>query len=128
MAAESGSGNSPCRFRADPLYESPTNAIHHRVHSGMSGTMMEREEVGAAVGDSPEDSPTGIRSDRIAGRLLAGPIPALLGLMGLIQLATWVPHYLTWPLWADHDVFATLARGWDAGLLPYRDLACNQFP
>lgn len=67
-------------------------------------------------------------SDRMAGQLMGGPLTVLVGLICLVQLSTWAPHYLSWPLWADHDVFATLARGWDAGLLPYRDLRCNQFP
>ena len=66
--------------------------------------------------------------DRLSEKLLAEPVTVLLGLICLMQLATWIPHYLTWPLWADHDVFTTLARGWQAGVLPFRDLACNQFP
>ena len=28
----------------------------------------------------------------------------------------------------DHDVFSTLAFGWDSGLRPYRDLRENNFP
>ena len=49
-------------------------------------------------------------TDRAAAWLLRGPVTvALLGLCA-VQLATWVPHYLTWPWFADHDVFATLAR------------------
>src|SRR5262249_4474963 len=36
--------------------------------------------------------------------------------------------YLTWPWWADHDVHATLALGWERGVLPYRDLVENNFP
>lgn len=74
--------------------------------------------------DRPDHGP----GDRMAERLLGGPLTVLVALICLIQLLTWAPHYLSWPLWADHDVFATLARGWDAGLLPYRDLRCNQFP
>lgn len=46
----------------------------------------------------------------------------------VVQLGTWLPFYLTWPWFADHDVFATMAQGWDAGLLPYRDLIGNNFP
>jgi hypothetical protein len=87
----------------------------------MGPTMMTSARPASAFSDlSP--------GDRIAERLLAGPVTGLIGLLCLLQLLTWVPHYLTWPLWADHDVFATLARGWEAGLLPYRDLCCNQFP
>ena len=43
-------------------------------------------------------------------------------------LILWLPEYLSWPWWTDHDVFATMARGWDAGLLPYRDLKGTNFP
>jgi hypothetical protein len=75
-------------------------------------------------GSPAEPSP----GDRLAERLLAGPVTVLLGLVCLVQLLTWIPHYLTWPLWADHDAYATIARGWEAGVLPYRDLYCNQFP
>jgi hypothetical protein len=67
-------------------------------------------------------------TDRAAAWLLSGPVTvALLGLC-VVQLATWVPHYLTWPWFADHDVFATMALGWDRGQLPYRDLVGNNFP
>jgi hypothetical protein len=55
------------------------------------------------------------------------------GSMALIALAVlefvvWLPPYLTWPWWADHDVFATMAMGWSEGLRPYRDLIGNNFP
>ena len=79
----------------------------------------------ASRASAPSDLSPG---DRIAERLLAGPATVLVASVCLMQLVTWVPHYLTWPLWADHDVFATLARGWAAGQLPYRDLYTNQFP
>ncbi len=79
----------------------------------------------ASRASAPSDLSPG---DRIAERLLAGPLTVLVGFVCLMQLITWVPHYLTWPLWADHDAFASLARSWEAGLLPYRDLYCNQFP
>lgn len=63
-----------------------------------------------------------------AGWALDGPLTlAVLGLCGF-QVAIWLPHYLTWPWFADHDVFATLALGWEHGKLPYRDLAGNNFP
>jgi hypothetical protein len=52
---------------------------------------------------------------------------ALLGLC-LLEILVWLPGYLTRPLFADHDVFATMARGWDAGFKPYRDLVSNNFP
>ena len=81
-----------------------------------------------APGPEPDLPTEPTPGDRLAERLLAGPMTVLLGLICLVQLLTWIPHYLTWPLWADHDVFATIARGWEAGVLPYRDLYCNQFP
>lgn len=59
---------------------------------------------------------------------LRGPLSALLAALCVWELATWAPNYLTWPLWADHDVFATAARSWDAGLPPYRHLRGNNFP
>ncbi len=67
-------------------------------------------------------------TESLAAWLLRGPLTVVM--LGLIaaQLLTWIPHYLNWPWFADHDVFATLAQGWDAGLLPYRDLAGNNFP
>src|SRR5205823_4008880 len=49
---------------------------------------------------------------------LGGPLSAILLIICGVQLATWLPHYLTWPYWADHDVFATIARAWDRGFLP----------
>lgn len=52
----------------------------------------------------------------------------MVGLLCAAQLLTWAPQYLTWPWWADHDVFATAAMAWDAGILPYRDLLGNNFP
>ncbi len=39
-----------------------------------------------------------------------------------------MPEYLTWPLWADHDVFASAAYAWERGLAPYRDVPGNNFP
>jgi hypothetical protein len=67
-------------------------------------------------------------AEPIAAWLLNGPLTVALMLLCGIQLATWIPHYLTWPWFADHDVFATLALGWEHGQLPYRDLAGNNFP
>lgn len=84
----------------------------------------------ASVGPSP--APLAIAKattgDRFAAWVIRGPLLLALGGLCLLQLATWIPHYLTWPYWADHDVFATIAQGWDDGLLPYRDLRCNNFP
>ena len=63
-----------------------------------------------------------------ASWFLGRPLSLMLGLVALGQLATWLPHYLTWPYWADHDVFAHAARAWDRGELPYRDVRLNNFP
>src|SRR5207247_2642700 len=61
------------------------------------------------------------RADSAASRLL-GPLTVALGVVCVVFLATWVPHYLTWPIWVDTDQFMISARAWDAGLRPYRDL------
>ena len=73
----------------------------------------------------------GDQTDRDAGFAawtLAGPLSVGLGLIALIQLGSWLPHYLTWPYWADHDVFASAARAWSLGERPYRDVRQNNFP
>src|SRR6476646_2332631 len=67
-------------------------------------------------------------AERIAAGVLNGPLTVALVLLCGFQLVTWIPHYLTWPWFADHDVFATLALGWEHGQVPYRDLAGNNFP
>ncbi len=64
----------------------------------------------------------------VATWLLQRGLPLGLAVLILAQLASWVPQYLTWPYYADHDVFASAARDWDAGRLPYRDSFCNNLP
>ena len=68
------------------------------------------------------------RRDRVSAWWLAGPLSVALGLLCVWEFVTWAPNYLTWPMWADHDVFATAATAWDRGVLPYRDFAGNNFP
>lgn len=68
------------------------------------------------------------RLDRVAAGALHGPLAVALGLLIAGQLACWAPQYLAWPLFADHDVFATMAQEWDAGHLPYRATLSNNFP
>ena len=68
------------------------------------------------------------RAGRLATRILAAPLTILVVAVGLGQWACWAPQYLTWPWSADHDVFGTMARSWDAGFLPYRDVSGNNFP
>ena len=75
-----------------------------------------------------DDGPLPDAGDRVAAWWLARPLSVVLGLLCLWELASWAPNYLTWPLWADHDVFATAATSWDRGVLPYRDFAGNNFP
>ena len=70
----------------------------------------------------------GARVNALAEAFLTWPLAAGLGLLCVYQLLAWFPHYLTWPWWTDHDVFATAARAWDAGILPYRDFHLNNFP
>ena len=60
--------------------------------------------------------------------MLRGPLSVVVVGLCAFQLATWIPHFLTWPFFVDHDVFSTLAFGWDSGLHPYRDLRENNFP
>ena len=60
--------------------------------------------------------------------MLRGPLAVVVVGLCAFQLATWIPHFLTWPFFVDHDVFATLALGWDSGLHPYRDLRGDNFP
>jgi hypothetical protein len=63
-----------------------------------------------------------------ADTLIRRYLPLGLGLLCALQFAAWAPHYVTWPWWTDHDVFATAARAWDAGVIPYRDFRLNNFP
>ena len=48
--------------------------------------------------------------------------------LAIALLATWLPDYLTWPWWPDADAWAFMGEGWDAGLRPYRDVSCFNFP
>jgi len=74
------------------------------------------------------------RTDHPAdGRSATGDAGLALLTAGLLAvsgywLLTWLPHYLTWPYWADHDVLASVARAWTHGRLPYRDTSYNNFP
>jgi hypothetical protein len=67
--------------------------------------------------------------DRFAAWLLDWPLTVFLSLVCLFMLATWIPHYVTWPWYCDHDHFAELAQLWDSGTArPYRDVFSFQFP
>jgi len=52
----------------------------------------------------------------------------VIGLLCVAQICVWLPFYLALPWYSDHDVFATMAQSWDAGIMPYRDLLGNNFP
>ena len=79
--------------------------------------------------NSGEEPVAGAARERgFAAWMLGWPLSAALIVVALVQLASWLPHYLTWPYWADHDVAATSARSWDLGVLPYRDFHMNGFP
>ncbi len=83
---------------------------------------------GCPLDSSPSEEPGASRGDRFARWWLGGGLAGLLSAVALVQLASWIPHYLTWPYWADHDVFANIARAWSRGELPYRDNRLNNFP
>jgi hypothetical protein len=68
------------------------------------------------------------RADRMASWMLEGPAAVVLWGVALLHLECWSLSYLGWPWSPDHDVFATLARSWDAGVLPYRDMEANNPP
>jgi hypothetical protein len=70
----------------------------------------------------------GSRVDAWSARMLGGPLTAVLIALCVAQLASWIPHYLTWPWWADADVFFALAREWSLGSPPYRAVHTNNFP
>lgn len=89
-------------------------------------TKVPRRRLG--IHSPPARAPEAGLTEQVAGWVLSGPLTIALLLLCGFQLATWIPHYLTWPWFADHDVFATLALGWEHGQLPYRDLAGNNFP
>lgn len=78
--------------------------------------------------EGPTSADPDSRLERLAAWAVPGLVAWVLGAACVVQVATWAPNYLTWPWWADHDVFATAARGWDEGTAPYRDLKGNNFP
>jgi hypothetical protein len=65
---------------------------------------------------------------RVSEFLIGSPLGGALAAMCALLLAGWLPHYLTWPWWPDIDAFAAIAQGWDAGILPYRDVSIFNFP
>ena len=82
----------------------------------------------ARIAADPTPVAASPRADRLAGWALKGPLTAAVVAACAFQWLAWAPQYLTWPWFADHDVFATMARSWEEGLRPYRDVAGNNFP
>jgi hypothetical protein len=76
-----------------------------------------RQEMGC--GDAP---------DRLSRILVRWVLTPLAGLWCGFLVVTWLPTYLTWPWYTDSEHFAVLARLWDSGGLPYRDMFSTQFP
>jgi hypothetical protein len=68
------------------------------------------------------------RVDAASTRFLDSWLAIGLVVLSLVLLAGWAPHYLTWPWCRDVDTFATLARGWTSGVVPYRDVRAYNFP
>lgn len=66
--------------------------------------------------------------DRTSSWLLKGPLAVSLFGLALVHFECWALSYIDWPWSPDHDVFATLARSWDQGVLPYRDMESNNPP
>jgi len=60
--------------------------------------------------------------------LLGRPATIAALVVAAALLAAWIPHYLTWPLWIDADSRLMMARAWDDGRLPYRDIVTFNFP
>ncbi len=61
-------------------------------------------------------------------RLLGWPLTAIAALLCVVLFGGWLPNYLNWPWYSDHDHFATTAQLWDAGKLPYSEVYSFQFP
>lgn len=74
----------------------------------------------------PRDEPS--RLDLWADWCFQRVIPLGTAVLCLFMLASWVPHYLTWPWWPDLDTNATMALAWSEGIRPYRDFSAFAFP
>jgi hypothetical protein len=75
-----------------------------------------------------DDAPGFDRVDERAAAFCGLPLTLLLAAFILYLLVSWAPHYLTWPWNRDLDAYAMMARQWDAGLQPYRDVGAHNFP
>ena len=68
------------------------------------------------------------RLDAVAVAGLDGGLAAAAGAIAIVFLAGYIPHYLLWPWSCDADTFAVLARSWDQGIRPYREIHGYNFP
>ena len=68
------------------------------------------------------------RLDAIAVTGLDGGLAAAAAAIAIVFLAGYIPHYLLWPWSCDTDTFAVLARAWDQGIRPYREIRGYNFP
>src|SRR5262249_49564663 len=86
-------------------------------------SVMERADL---VNDARPTTTERIR--QVLNWLLGWPLSLLLALWCLGAFVSWVPVYMTFPWYTDHDHFAVIARAWDHGELPYARHHSNQFP
>lgn len=68
------------------------------------------------------------RLDAFSRAMLRSGLFRGLAAAAVVWLATWLPHYPYWPWGRDADAFAEIARAWDAGDRPYRDIRGYNFP
>lgn len=68
------------------------------------------------------------RLDAFSRAMLGSWLFRGLAVAAVVWLAAWFPHYLYWPWGRDADAFAEIARAWDAGERPYRDIRGYNFP
>ena len=73
-------------------------------------------------------APEGDPANRPPDPRWQGPTTWGLNLVLVAMVASWLPHYLTWPWWTDLDAYAVMAQAWDDGVRPYRDFAAFNFP
>ncbi len=68
------------------------------------------------------------RLGRFCEWFLDKPLTTVVATGCLAILTSWVPVYLSWAWWPDLDCFATMAKEWDSGQRPYRDIMGYNFP
>jgi hypothetical protein len=68
------------------------------------------------------------RLDEVSAAVLQRWLVVGLAATAVAWLASWIPHYLSWPWNRDVEAFSEYAREWDEGVLPYRDIRGYNFP